>query len=204
MGQVLDDGVIGGPRALARLAESFHTITYYGQELAHWTDVGYRGWWQAYFGYRSAPLGQVGAAAVTAIFYNFAPRMVGRAVPAVWAIRSPADTIVLRRQRVAQALDRIFAGGSFRDQIAVSAPLVRRAAEGCDGAGRALYASHSELSWPDDDALALWHGCTLLREHRGDGHNLALANAEVDGVMSHVLMAARGHGNRPTILAIRG
>ena len=67
-----------------------------------------------------------------------------------------------------------------------------------------MFAAYTELDWPDDDALALWHGCTLLRELRGDAHNVALAAAEVDGPMSHVLMAGRGYGNRPTILSIRG
>ena len=204
MGEVLDDGVVGGARALARVAEPFHAVTYYSRELVDWTDAGYRGWWHAYFGYRAAPLGEVGAAIVTAIFYNFAPRMVTKALPGVWAIRSPSDTVALRRQRVGRALDRIFGDGILEAQIAAAVPLVRQAVEGCDVAGRALFASYGELSWPDDDVLALWHGCTLLREHRGDSHNLALANAGVDGVTSHVLMAGRGHGNRPTILAIRG
>jgi hypothetical protein len=44
----------------------------------------------------------------------------------------------------------------------------------------------------------------LWREHRGDSHNLALAAADVDGVQAHILMAARGHGTKATILPLRG
>ncbi|MCP4225449.1 MAG: hypothetical protein GY773_19100 [Actinomycetia bacterium] len=204
MGEALEDGVIGGARALARVVEPFHGITYYSRELADMRPHGYRGWWHAYFGYRPAPLGPVGAATVTAIFYNFAPRMVAKAVPDVWAIRSPADTIELRNELVAKTLHRLYGDGGQRQAISTAADLIRRALDGCDVAGRPLFAACTELEWPDDDALALWHGCTLSRELRGDSHNLALASAEVDGVMSHILMAGRGHGNRPTILAIRG
>ena len=50
----------------------------------------------------------------------------------------------------------------------------------------------------------VWHASTLLREHRGDSHNLALAAVEVDGVQAHILMAARGQGTKATILPLRG
>jgi hypothetical protein len=204
MGEVLDDGVEGGARALARVVEPFHSITYYSPELADLRPHGYRGWWHSYFGFRAAPLGPVGADTVTAVFYNFAPRMVAKAVPSAWAVHPPAETIELRLELVASALDRLYPGGAHDEAIRIAADLVREAVEDCDVAGRPLFAAYRQLAWPDDDALALWHGCTLFRELRGDVHNVALASAEVDGVMSHVLMAGRGHGNRPTILAIRG
>lgn len=52
--------------------------------------------------------------------------------------------------------------------------------------------------------MRLWHAATIWREYRGDSHNIALAAAGLDGVECHVLMAASGHGNQPTIAAIRG
>ena len=71
-------------------------------------------------------------------------------------------------------------------------------------AARVLYTAHTALSWPHEPHRMLWHASTLLREHRGDSHNLALAAAEVDGVQAHILMAARGQGNKATILPLRG
>jgi hypothetical protein len=203
VGQVLGEGVDGVARALARVAEPLHSVTYYGRELADLTGEGYRGWWHAYFGYRPAPMGAVPANVVVATFYNFAPRMVARAVPGVWDVKSPAAAIAMRQERVGRALERAL-GDRHRGSVADAAALVRRAVADCDVAGRPLYGAYAELDWPGGDLVALWHGCTLLREHRGDSHNLALAAAEVDGVTSHVLMAGRGHGNRATILAIRG
>jgi len=208
MGEAIVDGTDGTARALARVAEPFHAITYYSRELADLRAHGYRGWWHAYFGYRPAPMGAVSAGTVTAAFYNFAPAMVARAVPGVWDIRTPAETTALRRDLVAAALQRIFRGtdapeAANADAVAEAAELIRAVGD-CPVAGRPVFGGYAELDWPTDPFEVIWHGCTLLREHRGDSHNLALAAAGVDGVECHVLMAGRGHGNRPTITAIRG
>ncbi|MGF1595794.1 MAG: hypothetical protein ACFCVK_02525 [Acidimicrobiales bacterium] len=211
MGEVIDDGTTPAPaRLLARRSEGLHAITYYSREMGDPTVDGYRGWWHAYFGCRPAPLGPVPAAVVTAVFYNFAPRMVARAVPGVWSIQSPEEALALRQRRVEAALTRIFGpgpGATLADHtldVGPAAVALRRAIEDCPAAGRPLYAAYTALPWPDDDLQALWHGSTLVREHRFDGHTLALGSAGVDGVACHVLMSGMGRGNRPTIQAIRG
>src|SRR5262249_49093916 len=66
------------------------------------------------------------------------------------------------------------------------------AAEACDDADRPLARANLSLEWPDDARLALWHATTLLREHRGDGHVIALREAGVDGCEALVLHAATG------------
>ena len=204
MGEAIVDGKDSTARALARVAEPFHAVSYYSREMSDLRDAGYKGWWHAYFAYRPAPMGAVTAAAVTAAFYNFAPRMVARALPDVWEIRSPADTTALRLGRVEAALTRIFGSDDgHRRAASEAAELIRPVADAA-AAGRPVFAGYADLGWPSDPVVALWHGCTLLREYRGDSHNIALAEAEVDGVACHVLMAGRGHGNRPTITGIRG
>ena len=55
-----------------------------------------------------------------------------------------------------------------------AAELAGRAAEGCVRAGRPLYAANADLPVPTAPHLALWHAATLLREHRGDVHLVAL------------------------------
>ncbi|HRI98811.1 MAG TPA: MarR family transcriptional regulator, partial [Nocardioides sp.] len=35
----------------------------------------------------------------------------------------------------------------------------------------------------------LWHAVTLLREHRGDGHNVALVAEGIGGLEAHMLLA---------------
>ncbi len=48
--------------------------------------------------------------------------------------------------------------------------------------GRPLFAGHAGLAMPEAPHLALWHACTLLREHRFDGHVAALTVHDVDGL----------------------
>jgi Helix-turn-helix family len=195
---------VDAARQLSRLFEPYHSIAYYCPEITRFTDAGFRGWWHAYFAYRSAPLGVVPASVVAATFYNFAPRMVARAIPGAWEVLPPEQVLALRLEVVDEALRRVLGERTGDGSLARAAQLARRAVEGCDVAGRPLYAAHAARAWPDRPHLELWWACTLLREHRGDGHGVALAAADVDGTACHVLMVAQGHGNRASILPIRG
>ena len=42
---------------------------------------------------------------------------------------------------------------------------------------------------PGEPVARLWHAATLLREHRGDGHNVALVAHGIGGTECHVLLA---------------
>ncbi|MFJ3326855.1 hypothetical protein ACIPMT_20670 [Streptomyces griseus] len=66
-----------------------------------------------------------------------------------------------------------------------------------------LGAANSALPWPDAPHLALWHAATVLREHRGDGHIAALAEAGLDPVEALVSFAAVGAA-APEVFASRG
>ena len=74
----------------------------------------------------------------------------------------------------------------------------------CEAGARPLFAAHRELEPPSDPLLRLWFAATLWREYRGDGHNIALAAASIDGIECHVLLAAKGVANRDIITKIRG
>lgn len=186
---------------LARRFTVIHNLAYYCPEIRDFAAAGISGWWNAYFVYRSAPMGQVTAPVAVAAFYNFAPRMIGKALPQAWSVMSPQQAIDLRGDCVDRALRRIFGDPA---QLDTAAQLARRAIDGADPAGRHLYAGETSLPWSTEPHVVLWQACTLLREHRGDSHNIALAAAQVDGVECHVLMAGRGHGNKASILPIRG
>lgn len=210
-------------RRLARLVEPIHTVCYYAPEIRRFTEHGFRGWWHSYFAYRSAPMGEVSAAAVTAVFYNFAPRMVERAVPNCWDVMSAEDVrttqVILTGEALARCLggpDDDAADGAVTDEIADeiagavtdAAATLRAFAADLPVAARPLYAAWAAQDWPGDgvadDALTLWHGCTLLREFRFDGHNIALAANGLDPCECHVMMATHGHGDAATIERIRG
>ena len=81
--------------------------------------------------------------------------------------------------------------------VAEAAGQIRRGIEGVPPDGRPLYGANTGLTWPEEPLAALWHGLTLVREHRGVGHDAALLAAGVDGCAAHVLAAAVGGAPAP-------
>jgi len=192
-------------RRISRFVGPFHNISYYAPEMKTFADRGIAGYWRAYMAYRSAPMGRAPAAAVEAAFYNFSARTVAAAIPSAWLAMTPAEAIELRDECVDRALRRSLGELTDSAEVAEADALVRQAIEDQPGPGRVLYAAHTELPWPTTPHMSLWHGCTLWREYRGDGHNIALAAANLDGVECHVLVAARtGPKTAATIRTIRG
>ncbi|XIE81822.1 hypothetical protein AB6O49_13560 [Streptomyces sp. SBR177] len=189
------------------LLEPLHAVHYYAPEaFAEAAALGYdvTERWPGYFAWRAAALGPVGAERVASAFYSFSPAMVGRYVPAVWAVAPPAEVLAARLRAVDRTYrtllgEEVLAG----DGIAEAADLARRAALAAPLAGRPLAAAHAELPWPDAPHLVLWQAATILREHRGDGHLVALAAAGLDPVESLVSFAAIGAAPEATF-ASRG
>jgi hypothetical protein len=152
-----------------------------------------------YFASRSAALGAASPGLVTAIFFNFHPVMVARALPDAWALASPEDVLAARLRSADVALHRLIPDHVGSAAEAEAAALAREAAEAPALAGRPLFGALRSLPWPDEPHLVLWHACTLLREHRGDGHVAALTAAGLDGCEAHVTVTATGAVPRETL-----
>jgi hypothetical protein len=127
-----------------------------------------------------------------ATFYNFHPRMVRRAIPDAWGFAAPAKVLEARFAGADAALRRLLGTWAASPEATEAATLTRQAMEGQDPSGRPLFAAHAALDWPEAPHLALWHGATLYREFRGDGHVAALLGDGVGGLEAHVLAAAGG------------
>lgn len=167
-----------------------HAVTYFAPEARAALDgLGFPGFWMGYFAARSAPLGPVPAEVVTALFYNFAPERVAKALPAAWDVATPAEALRAREQSAVAALRR---AGVTDAAAATTADLAARAASGADVGGRTLYAANRSLPWPSEPLARLWHAATLLREHRGDGHIAVLTAEGISGRQCNVLHAAAG------------
>jgi hypothetical protein len=142
---------------------------------------------------------------VTATFYNFAPDFVARRVPAVWDTVTPAAALQARLSGINAAVRRVLGEAWLSSAEAEeAAELTRIAAESVEPAGRPLAAANAGLPWPQDPHLVLWHALTVLREHRGDGHNSALLQREVGGAAAHVLASAAGRTDREWLMRARG
>jgi hypothetical protein len=182
--------------------EPVHAVTYFAPEARAALDgLGYRGFWMGYFAARSAPLGITPPQVVTAIFYNFAPERVAKALPAAWQIAGPEAALRARQDSAVTALRRY--GLDADENVIVAAELAGRAARQAPLDGRPLFAANQALPWPDDPLAALWHATTLLREQRGDTHVAVLAAAGVSGRESNVLHAAAGGVPRDYIARTR-
>lgn len=182
----MDDAQTRTARTMWTLLEPIHAVTYFSEPgRAALLDAGLRGFWRGYFAARAAPLGPVGPAVVTAIFYNFAPRQVYRALPAVWDMATPAVALAARRTGSAAALRPVLPS----DPAPVLAPLEQVAAA-LSFEGRPLSAAIADLPPSADPVERLWELATLFREHRGDGHFAALVATGLDGCEVLALRAA--------------
>ncbi len=193
------------PRAMWKVLEPYHGMIYFAPEArVAFAEAGLKGYWMGYFASRSAAMGPVGPEVVAAVFYNFHPRMVARSIPDAWRFSSPDRVLDTRYRAADAALRRIFGAAIAEPGVEEAAHLARTAAEACDVAGRALFAAHSALPWPDAPHLQLWHAATLLREYRGDGHVAALLAGGIDGCEAHVTLVGAGGTPREAIQPHRG
>lgn len=179
-------------RRMWRAVEPVHAVTYFAPESQRACEaLGTRGFWMSYFALRAAPLGPVPAELVTALFYNFHPGLVRRAVPDVWAVADPERYLAVRLEAIDAALHRLLGAEALSaPRMVEAAEIARAAALAAPTTGRALAAANAALSWPDPPHLVLWQAQTVLREHRGDGHVAALLTAGLDPVETLLLFAA--------------
>jgi len=184
--------------------ETYHAHIYFVPEAAEaYRQLGLKGGWMGYFASRSAPLGAASPELVTAVFFNFHPAMVARALPDAWGLASPEDILAARLGTADVALRRLIPDHIGSPAEAEAAALAREAAEWPALSGRPLFAALRSRPWPEEPHLALWHACTLLREHRGDGHVAALTAAGLDGCEAHVTVTATGAVPRDTLQSNR-
>jgi hypothetical protein len=151
--------------------------------------LGFTNYWDGYFAGRSAPLGRVPAEVVDAAFYNFADGEVARHVPKVWDTTTPEAAHAARQQGCFAALRRILGDLVETPGLARAAALLARASLGAPVEGRVMYAGLRSLPMPEEPVARLWYAANMLREHRGDGHIVALMSEQIRGLEAHVLCA---------------
>ncbi len=193
-------------RALWQYGEPFHAIIYYAPERRSATDaLGLKGGWMSYFGCRAAPLGATTASVVSALFYNFHPLMVARAIPDAWSYATPSAILDARLTAMDDAMRRVL-GVDVVSSSSVSraAELATAAVAGCNMAGRPMGAANQAVSDPDQPHLRLWQALTAMREHRGDGHVDQLVDAGISPCEALVLQAVTGRSPEDGLRSNRG
>jgi len=176
------------PRRFLATLEPITSMIFFSPEaFANYEALGLDGW-SGYFCSRAAPMGPVSAEVVAATFYNFNPDMVRQNVR--WDLASPEQVLEARHAGARATLDRVFGDGERPPKLDRAVELLREAVDACPPHGRPLAAAHARLAWPVDGMLALWHGSTVLREFRGDGHVSVLMGHAVGPVEAILLHSA--------------
>ena len=177
-------------RRMFDLTEPIALVNFFADEPNEaMADLGFSGYWDGYFAGRSAPLGRVPAEVVDAAFYNFGPGEAARHIPKVWGTTTPEAAHEARQRGCIAGLVRILGELVSTPGLSRAADLLTRAAVGAPVEGRVMYAALRALPVPDEPLARLWHAANMLREHRGDGHVVALVAEQVDRTECHVLLA---------------
>ncbi|WP_405487053.1 SCO6745 family protein [Streptomyces sp. NBC_00096] len=184
-----------------------HSTVYFSPDLGkEFSALGITDWAAVNLSSRSAAMGAVGPGTVTATFYNYRHDLVARHLPAVWETATPEQVLAARLRAADTTLRRLLGPETIESpEVAEAAELAMRATEACTRHARTLYSAHADLPVPEEPHLKLWHATTLLREHRGDGHLVALLTVGLDPVEALVSHTATGRGMTPKYLkSIRG
>ncbi|MGW0424552.1 SCO6745 family protein [Streptomyces sp. NPDC003015] len=178
-------------RRMFELLEPICLVTFLADECnEELAALGHRTYWDGYFASRAAPLGRVPAQVVHAAFYSFADGEAARHIPSAWEKIPPEASVAARERGSAASLRRIL-GAELAGSpgLVRAADLTTKAATSAPMEGRVMYAGMRTLAIPGDPVTRLWHAATMLREHRGDGHVVALVGARIGGTEAHILSA---------------
>ncbi|MGY1669753.1 SCO6745 family protein [Geodermatophilus sp. SYSU D00710] len=194
----LDPALVG--RAYRALAPLHDHVYFVPETEQHLTAVGLRPGRMVYFAGRAAPMGAVGPGVVTATFSNFSPAIVARHVPRAWTLATPEQVVAARFAAARASLTRLLGGeeAAAAPEVGELGDLLAEACGVLTAEGRPLYAGHADLAWPADPVSRLWHGVTLLREWRGDGHVAVLVRHGLSGLEALLTHTATGRGFQPT------
>ena len=158
--------------------------------------------WQPYFIARAAPMGRVPGEVVAAAFGVFPLARIVASVEAGWLVTDPATILAARLNGVEAALTRIL--GADPPGARRATELLRLSVDGADVAGRPLFAGLRSLPYPASVVGALWHACTLYREHRNDAHIAAWTTAGLSGAQACLLNDVRQGLGLKTYVRTRG
>lgn len=181
-------------RKTKQTLEPYHAMAYFRPEpQLEYQALGLTGFARGYFPPRAAAMGAVPGEVVLATVFSFSPRRVAKGMDGVWELVTPQQVLDARLRGVDAALRATCGDLLDGRDVEEALELARTAALACPPQGRALFAGHASLPWPEPPHLALWHAVTLLREFRGDGHVAALVAAGIGPVEALVIDIAAGN-----------
>lgn len=185
---VTDERVRAVSRRLRDLVEPIAANVYFAPEAQEAYQRLGLGYGSGYFCSRGGCMGQVPGEVVAAAFGVFNPAIVIPAVTKGWETTTVDAVLEARLEGATASLRRIL--GDEPPGCDRATELLRRAADAATGEARPLFSGLRSLGFPGDPVGDLWRAADLVREHRGDSHNVAWVAAGVDAVEITLLTEA--------------
>lgn len=133
---------------------------------------------------RACVLGEPAATVVASAFGVFEPSVVIGLYDSGRAKCPLAEMRTTKEAGAVEALRHVFGDP---DGLADAVEMLRSGIAAADSSGRPMHAGLMSMDWPADPVGRLWHACTILREHRGDGHIAAYVAAGLSGLEANLL-----------------
>jgi hypothetical protein len=173
-------------RALRDAIEPIAAISFWSKQVNEaYTALGLN-FLTGYAWARGSILGEPEGTVVAAAFGVFEPGLIADLYDQGRQACSLADVRAAKESGSVATLADVLGDTDVEPVVAV----LRRAAEAADPTGRPLHAGLTAVPWPELPLGRLWHACTMLREHRGDGHLAACVSAGLTGLEANLMTEA--------------
>ena len=133
---------------------------------------------------RSCVLGEPEGTVVASAFGVFEPGLVVSLYDAARAACGLAEVRSAKEAGAVESLRQVLGQPAGLDEGVIQ---LRHAGAAASAYGRTMHAGLTALPWPEEPLGQLWHVCTILREHRGDGHLAACVAAGLNGLEANLL-----------------
>lgn len=174
-------------RALRDAIEPLATICFWAEPAYDEYAAAGLDFLQGYVWARGSVLGEPAGAVVASSFGVFEPGLIVSLYDSARAVCSLADVRAAKLAGAVTSLRRVLGEPAELAGLADVVAALRRGADAADPYARPLHAGLTALPWPEDDLGRLWHACSILREHRGDGHLMACVAAGLNAVQANLL-----------------
>jgi hypothetical protein len=171
-------------RTLRDAVEPIATICFWAQPAYDAYAARGLDFLQGYVWGRASVLGEPEGTVVASAFGVFEPGLIASLYDSGRATCGLAEMRLAKEAGAVAALREVLGAP---DGLEVVVEGLRRGAAAADCTGRPMQAGLVALDWPADPLGQLWHACTILREHRGDGHLAACVAHGLTGLEANLL-----------------
>jgi len=148
---------------------------------------------RGYFVLRASALGDAPSEVVGSAFGFFPRAMVAKIVERSRAAHAPHRVLAVAVPHLAAVAHSVFGDGG---EIAELADRFGAAAQAAPLEARTMATAWSSVEWPEGAAAQLLRHATVLREHRGDSHLMAIASLGLSPIHAILINAGR-RGDAP-------